>query len=214
MKQITVFGASGKVGRLVVEELLSKNYSVVAFIHSNNQFPNHKNFKVVKGSIYDSISVEKAIKSSDGIISALGSWGTPKKDILREGFKNIIPAAEKAGIKKVVSLTGHGATAPNDKFDLLHEISRFMLVILANRILKDGEEHIIQLNNSKLNWTVLRSSLMVNFGSTTKYNLTMKRPLPLAIINRTVVAKALVSLLDDKQYNRKAPFILLKDLNK
>lgn len=89
-----------------------------------------------------------------------------------------------------------------------------MLVILANRILKDGEEHIIQLNNSKLNWTVLRSSLMVNFGSTTKYNLTMKRPLPLAIINRTVVAKALVSLLDDKQYNRKAPFILLKDLNK
>lgn len=207
--QITVFGASGKVGRLVVAEALKRGHNVIAFVH-NAPVAKHKNLKVVKGDIYNPKDVAQAIKGSNAVISALGSWGTPNKDIVKSGMRNIIPAMKKYGISRVISLTGHGANAPGDKFEPLHIISRCILMILAPKILNDGEEHIEALAGSGLDWTVLRSSLMEEHGNPNKFTITTKRPLPLAIIHRQAVATCLVNLAENKDYNQQAPFILRK----
>jgi putative NADH-flavin reductase len=206
--QITVFGASGKVGRLVVAEALKRGHSVVAFVHKKNGLSNDKNLKIVQGDIYNAASAAKAIKGSDAVISALGSWGTPDKDIVKAGIKNIIPAMQTNKIKRIVSLTGHGANAPGDKFDPLHIISRWILVILAPKILHDGEDHIEQLAKTNLDWTIIRSSMMVNSGKPKKFKVTTKRPLPLALVNRQSVATALVDLAENRSYLKQAPFIV------
>lgn len=208
--QITVFGATGKVGRLVVTEVLSRGHDVVAFVHSSSNLPKNKNLRVVNGDVYNPEAVAEAIKGSDAVISALGSWGTPNKDILKKGIENIIPAMEKYKVARIVSLTGHGANAPSDKFDPLHIMSRWMLVLLAPRILHDGEDHINQLAASNLDWTVLRSSLMVEHGNQNKFTLTLKRPLPLAMIHRKAVATSLVDLAENTDFNKQSPFIIRK----
>lgn len=206
--QITIFGANGKVGRLVVAETLKRGHSVVAFVHKKNGLGNDKNLKIVQGDIYSAANVAKAIKGSDAVINALGSWGTPGKDVVKTGIKNIIPAMEADGVKRIISLTGHGANAPGDKFDPLHIISRWILVILAPKILHDGEDHIIQLAKTDLDWTVMRSSIMINSGHPTKFRVTTKRPLPLALVNRQSVARAMVDLTESTNYAKQAPFIV------
>lgn len=208
--QITVFGASGKVGHLVVIEALKRGHKVVGFVHSSSNLPKEKNLQIVNGDVYNPEAVVEAIKGSNAVISALGSWGTPGKDILIAGMTNIIPAMKKNKVSRVVSLTGHGANAPGDKFDVLHTISRWMLVVLAPKILHDGEKHIEQLAETDLDWTVVRSSLMEEHGNPRKFTITSKRPLPLAIIHRKAVASCLVDLAETKQYNKQAPFILRK----
>ncbi len=208
--QITVFGATGKVGKLVVAEALSRGHSVIAFVHSSSSLPQNTKLSIVNGDVYNPEAVAEAIKGSDAVISALGSWGTPKKDILKSGMENIIPAMQENKVSRIVSLTGHGANAPGDKFELLHLVSRWMLVLLAPRILHDGEHHIEQLAASKLDWTVIRSSLMEERGNPNKFRLTLKRPLPLAMIHRKAVATSLVNLAENKNFNKQSPFILRK----
>src|SRR4051812_5760179 len=104
--KVTVFGANGKVGQLLISSLLKDGHEVVAFIHKKNNLPKNPKLKIVKGDIYNKEDVEKALRDSQAVLSALASWGTPRKDVLSAAMKKIIPAMQKTGIKKIVSLTG------------------------------------------------------------------------------------------------------------
>src|SRR4051812_42365964 len=99
--QVTVFGASGKVGRLVVAEALQRGYSVKAFVHSRNPFEDSPKLKVVKGDVYDSDDVAKALRGSDAVISCLGSWGSKRRDVLSSAMRMIIPAMTEQKIGRI-----------------------------------------------------------------------------------------------------------------
>ncbi len=132
MTQITVFGASGKVGRLVVAELLGRGHNVVAFVHSQKLTEKDfvrdsvhdakatKNIRIVQGDIYNAVQVAAALSGSQAVISVLGSWGTKRKDILCSAMRAIIPAMEQQHIQRIVSLTGHDARTEGDNIDQFH----------------------------------------------------------------------------------------------
>jgi putative NADH-flavin reductase len=204
---ITVFGASGRVGSLIVEELLDGGNSVTAFIHGDSKFKANKNLKIVQGDIYSIDDVERSLLGADAVISALGSWGTAKKDVLTEGMKNIIPLMEKNKIKRIVSLTGADALVHGDKVRLFDRITHFFLNIVAGKILIDGEQHVELLRKSMLDWTVVRSPVMNEKGSVEKFVLTIQKPMPWEAINRNSAAKSMVSLVGNADFIHQAPYI-------
>ncbi|HEY5442052.1 MAG TPA: NAD(P)H-binding protein [Candidatus Saccharimonadales bacterium] len=205
--QITIFGASGKVGSLVVAQALKQGYSVVAFVHSRSRLPENPNLRTVKGDIYNAQDVAKAVAGSKAVISALGSWGTPKKDVLTVAMRHIIPAVQSG--TRIISLTGSDARADGDSLSLLHRLSHASIKLVpgVKKILADGEEHIHLLEASGLDWTVIRSPVMNERGNPEHATLTDKRPAPWGTINRHAVAASLVDLIDNGQYSRQAPFI-------
>lgn len=205
--QITVFGANGKVGRLVVEELLNKGHSVKAFVHSTHNFSYNDKLIIIQGDVYDKQALERAIDGSRAVVSALGSWGTPNKDILTTAISNLIPIMKRREISKIITLTGADSEARGDSNGLVHQFSRPLLKLLAPKILNDGERHIKLLEQSGLDWSVLRSPVMTNLGGPKDYILLDKRPGPWQIINRQSVALALVEMIETDRYSRKLPFI-------
>lgn len=206
--RVTVFGASGKVGRLVVRQLLDDGWEVAAFIHNASPFPKTKHLRLVRGDIHDPEDVKRAISDSEVVISALGSWGTKQKDIVSSGIKHIIAAMEKQGTKRVISLTGSDASAPQDKSSPVQRISHFLIKLTpARRILEDGERHIALLQASRLNWTVVRSPIMNTRGNPASYSLGSTKPKPWATIHRQSVAQAMVAVIDDLQYSKQAPYL-------
>jgi putative NADH-flavin reductase len=205
--RITVFGANGKVGRLVVKEALSRGHVVSAFVHGDPSLPTRPNLTALQGDIHDREAVARALHGSHGVISCLGSWHTPKKDILSSGMKNIIPAMQELDIRRIVSLTGAGARDEYDKPGLIHRCTNQALRVIAPRILKDGEDHISLLRQSDTDWTVVRSPVMNNFGKDT-YRLSLGSAPVWATINRSSVAKAMVDLVETGQFINAAPVIL------
>lgn len=203
---ITVFGAGGRMGTLVVSELLAKGHSVTAAVHSLGKLKPADNLKVVKCDVYKKDQVAAATIGSQAVISTLGSWGTPKKNVLSEGMKNIIPAMEARKIKKIISLTGAGADAPGDNYGPLRKFSHRLLSLGAPKILSDGENHIEQLSQSDLDWTVIRSPVMTN-GANAKYRLDLRPSLTIATIPRRAVVAAMIECLESKTNQRQAPFI-------
>jgi putative NADH-flavin reductase len=174
--KILVFGASGKVGRLVITELLGRGHEVTAFVHSH-ELPDTPHLTSVRGDIYDRSSVQAAIANQEVIISALSSWGSKDKNVLSTAMQMIVPAAEAAGIRRLVSLTGDGAQAAGDSVSLAH---------------------------SKLNWVVLRSPVMTNRPAG-RYALSVKSAG--LLIPRTTVAKAMTDLAESSEHPGSAPFI-------
>ncbi|MEO5950285.1 MAG: NAD(P)H-binding protein [Candidatus Saccharimonadales bacterium] len=207
-QQVTVFGANGKVGSLIVEELLGRDYKVVAFVHNQSALKQSDQLSIVQGDIYQAIDVEKALDGSEMVISALGSWGTPKKDILATGMSFIIPGMKKRNITKIISLTGADARAKGDKLSLLHRISHIGISIIGHKVLFDGEKHIRLLEESKLDWTVVRSPIMSSSAPVTDmYNLGDRRPAPWKTISRQLVVLSMVDLLENHTWTRRSPFL-------
>ncbi len=207
--QITVFGANGRVGRLVVADALKRNLSVNAFIHGDNPFTPNDKLQIFQGDIYNGKDVASSLVGSDAVISTLGSWGTPNKDILSAGMRNIIPAMQSVGIDRIISLTGSGCESSSDSFSFTQFFSRLPLMLVAPKILKDAEEHIKLLENTDLIWTIIRSPVMSDKGNEKKFRLTTKCPLPWAKINRKSVAIAMLDSLENAKHTNQAPFIAI-----
>lgn len=204
--KMLVFGANGKVGNKVVMQLLLKGHLVTAFVHGASVLPEHQQLSVISGDIYDKNAVYEAVGCSEVIVSALGSWGTPRKDILTSGMKHIIPAMEAAGLRRIVSLTGADARAAGDPSTLIHTVSHSMLGLMAGKVLADGEKHIELLEQSSLNYTVIRSPVM-NESGRAAFSLVNKRPYPWQTIHRDAVVMAMAQLAETDEYARETPFI-------
>jgi len=194
--QITVFGASGKVGRRVVELALQRGYTVVAFVHSHDPFARTPQLIVKKGDIYRGDEIADAIKGSSAIISCLGSWGTKKRNVLTSAMQAIIPAMFEQKIVRIVTLTGSGAMPPDQKLTLTHRlIMKLLMLFPAGKVFWDGEEHMRLLAGTALDWTSLRSPVMKQ-GPAAPYTLTRK-PGPIwRRVSRTTVATAILDALE------------------
>lgn len=203
---IAVFGASGKVGSLVTQKLLADGHHVRAFVHGSSPFKPRKSLEVIQGDIHLSDDVERALAGCHAVISCLGSWGTPSKDILTVAMHHIVPAMNAHKITRLVSLTGSGAALPGEKLPLIDRLNRALLLVAAGKILRDGEEHLRILSESNLDWTVLRSPVMTS-GNETPFSLSGRAPSPLATIPRASVVTALVSQLSNYSHLKRAPHI-------
>lgn len=206
--KVVVFGANGKVGTKLVRQLLNDSHDVRAFVHGASSLSENENLVVIYGDIRNQSQVYDAIKGTDVVFSTLGSWSTKSKDILTSGMLSIIPAMEILSVNRIISLTGAGAFTSNDQRSLLDKMSRQIMMRVAGKVLTDGENHIKLLQESRLDWTVIRSPIMKQTDSKQNYNLSNTAPSPWATINRDSVAMAMIQQIYNRQWIKKAPFIL------
>ncbi len=209
--KITVFGASGKVGRIVVDLLQADNHDLTLFIHTHNPFTENNNLKIVHGDINSSKDIDLALNNSDLVISTLGSWGTKNKNVLSTSMNQIIPALKRNNIKRIISLTGADARCSADKSSLISSVSHLIFGILVRKILIDGEKHIKLLEDSGLDFTIIRSPVMTKGGQKKSYKLNLEYAKPWETIGRNNVAEALVAQINETKYVQLSPFIHKKD---
>lgn len=205
LKRIVVFGATGRVGRLVVDELIERGYEVTAAVYRPKAtIPKEARRAVV--DVHDPASVALALDGQDAVISALGSWETKSQDILTSFVRVGAPLMKQRGVWRVVSLTGADARVAGDKPALSARLMRRVLYHYAPKILHDGEEHIRLLKKSGLHYTVIRSPKMKD-GSPCPYRLGRKSAQAWWLINRWTIASAMCDQLESEEFVGKAPII-------
>jgi putative NADH-flavin reductase len=205
--RVVVIGASGKVGRQVVELALERGYSVVATVHSHNPFEERSNLTVIKLDIKAPSSLAEALAGSQAVVVTLGSWHTKTKDIVSSGIKAIIPAMEKAGISRIITVTGAGALFAQDTPTVFDRGIHRLLGFAAGKILRDAEEHLRLLEASNLNWTAVRAPVMTRSRSTSYHLDSKKLAAPWATIPRAAVVACIVDQITDTHYLKQAPVI-------
>ncbi|MFN8266028.1 MAG: NAD(P)H-binding protein [Chitinophagaceae bacterium] len=164
--KITVFGATGQVGKQIVKLALWKGYKVVAFGRNVFDMEEHENLELFKGALFDEAAVYESIKESDAVLSAIGGAfdGTDKARSL--GIKNIITQMEKAGLKRIIALGGLGILNAEDGTLLIDAPS------YPAEFIPVGNEHrkaYEYLNESGLDWTFVCSPNIINEDPTGAY---------------------------------------------
>lgn len=167
---ITVFGATGQVGKQIIAQGLAMGFFVKAFGRNIEKLIdkdiNNENFIAIKGYVFDESEVKDAIKNSDAVISVLGG-GIDGLDKTRSlGMKNILAQMEKLGVKRIVALGGLGVLNAADETLILDNPNyppQFKAV---------GLEHLQafeMLQNSCTDYTFVCSPNIVDADPTGKY---------------------------------------------
>lgn len=109
--KVAVIGASGFVGKAVVNELLQRNHQVTAIVRHPENVPAQNGLTVLKADATDTAALAAAIKGNDAAISAFNAgWGNPDlyNDFLK-GSKAIQEGVKESGIKRLLVVGGAGS---------------------------------------------------------------------------------------------------------
>ena len=121
---ITVFGATGQVGKRIVQQALNKGFQVTAFGRNVESLLDQDNLNVnltaQKGYLFDEKDVAKAIDKADIIFSVLGGASDGSDKTRSLGIKQIITQMQKKGKKRIIALGGMGILNAEDNTLLLH----------------------------------------------------------------------------------------------
>ncbi len=113
---LTIFGATGMVGKQLVKQALYNGHTVRAFGRNvfTAQLPNNPQLSLVQGALFSEEQVYDAVSGADAVLSAIGGGfdGTDKARSL--GMKNIVEQMEKAAVKRMVALGGMGSLQGED----------------------------------------------------------------------------------------------------
>jgi nucleoside-diphosphate-sugar epimerase len=190
--RILVFGASQRTGLEVARILTDRNEAVTAFVRptSDREALEALGVEIVVGDVLDADSVEAAFAAGQfrAVINSIGGQrGQPRPDL--DGTINVVEAAKRHGIKRMLMVTMVGA---GDSFDVMAENTKKFLGPIAE-LKTQAEDYLMA---SSLDATILRPGGMRSDPATGTAIKTEDHTV-MGIIHRADLAALVVESLDD-----------------
>jgi putative NADH-flavin reductase len=201
--KIAIFGATGRTGLLTLYQALDKGHIVTAFARKPEALAiTHKNIRVVQGDILDYPKVKAAVEGQDAVISALGVESRKPTIILSQGTKNILSAMEECYVKRFICMSSAGILGNDAGFIF----GKIIIPLLLKEVFKDKVRQMKLIQDSSMDWVIIRPSGLTDSPKTGKYKISMEAPLSRSV-PRADVADFMLKLITDKQYERLMPAI-------
>jgi putative NADH-flavin reductase len=115
--KVALIGASGFVGKAVLNELLQRDHEVTAVVRHPENLQSQNSLTITKADATDVDVLADAIKGNDAVISAFNAgWTNPNlyNDFLH-GSKAIQAGVNKSGVKRLLVVGGAGSLFINGK---------------------------------------------------------------------------------------------------
>jgi uncharacterized protein YbjT (DUF2867 family) len=133
--KIIVFGATGRVGRAVVEQGLARGHEVTAFVRSPAKLDRSEapGLTVVVGDASDPGSASAAIAGQDAVISALGVPTLDPTTELSTMNANVVAGAKANDVRRIATVVSVAvfSTADRPPFQFVNEEHRRDLATLS-----------------------------------------------------------------------------------
>lgn len=152
---ITILGANGKTGTLLVEQALAAGHEVTALVRRVGAAVNRPHLSVVRGDATDADAVAAASQGADVVISALGQ-GSKKSSLMTDAVTAVIAASKASGFKRFILLSGVMV-----KPGRLGPASRLMRTP-ARDMFADKARSEDLLRASGLDWTIVYPPLLTS----------------------------------------------------
>jgi uncharacterized protein YbjT (DUF2867 family) len=190
--RILVLGASGGVGRLVVEQALGHGHDVTALVRDPERFDlRHAHLTVVAGDVTDPEPVRRAMEGADTVISALGSRGERPVNVYSDGIAITIRAMTARGVRRLVVVSSSGVGADPSGLSLAARAMRKLPNMRP--VYEDMERMEGDVMLSDLDWTIVRPAALTDGPFTGIYRIVEGHSVPKGSkISRADVAALLV----------------------
>ncbi|MCP3805292.1 SDR family oxidoreductase [Allokutzneria sp. A3M-2-11 16] len=186
--RLVVLGASGGLGRAVVELALLDGHSVTAFVRDGAALgPPSAGLSVVVGDVLDPASLEGLFIEVDAVVSALGSPGNGPSVVRSLGCRNVVDAMERQGAGMLAAASVAAVEPGVNPMALTSAMAH-------RQVLKDVRGMEEAITESTLDWVIVRAPKLTDGPATGNYRFAKRRP-PLGgvMISRADMAEAMLS---------------------
>lgn len=174
---ILVIGANGGVGRQAVEIALKAGHKVTALLRNPaNLSISHSNLKIIKGDVMYPDTFEDQLENKDAIISALGvNSATKATTLYSQGNKNLLDAMKRKGVRRAFFISASAIEIS----PVLPFYVRFAEKYIVQKLLRYMYEDLRIMeklvNESDMNWTIMRPPRLTNKPVTGNYRFAIDR---------------------------------------
>jgi len=203
--RIAVIAANGRSGIAFVTAALEAGHQVWAGTYGDHSFYQHPNLTIVPCDASNPEEMYVLVKDKDAVVSLIGHVKDSAPNVQTLAITHAIRAMKIFSVQRIVSLTGTGVRFPGDKISLIDRFVTLGIRIIDYGRVKDGINHAKALQESGLNWTIIRVAKLQNIPEHS-FGLSTVGPAK-SIVSRKTVAKAILRVLETGEFNQQAPMV-------
>lgn len=208
MATVALFGASGRIGRPVLNRLVTAGHMARVLVRDPAKLgPSDDRVHVVVGDVLDRAAVDDTVSGSEVVLSLFGHTKGSSATLQTDGTRLIVAAMKRHGVSRLVTLSGGGLRAEGDRPALPDRVIVALLRLLAGHVLADAEGHLGVLRSSGLEWTVVRGPRVTDKPGSGRYRVGSVGVNASTHISREDLADFIVSQIDDRRYVGQLPFV-------
>lgn len=165
--KVAIIGATGFVGRRVLDEALARGLQVTAIARQQKDLPESANLSIALGDVADTEWLAKQLAGQDAVISAYNpGWA---EDNLYEktsrGAQQILDAVKKAGVKRLLVVGGAGSLEVAPGVELVDTPEFPENIRPGAQAVRDLRNKL--RNETSLDWTYLSPAALLEPGKRT-----------------------------------------------
>jgi len=208
MTTIALFGGTGRTGSRVLQQALAAGLTVRMLARDPARVPMaNAQLTVVAGDVLDRVAVGQTVAGSDAVVSVFGHVKGSPPSIQADGTAVIVEAMRADGVTRIVSLSGGGVPAPNDRPGIADRVIKLLLRAFAGQVLEDAIVHVRVLEDSGVEWTVVRAPRLTDHPGRGEFRVGWVGVNASTKISRDDLAAFVISQIDDPTYVRQMPFV-------
>jgi uncharacterized protein YbjT (DUF2867 family) len=153
--KVVVLGATGRTGRLVVEQALTRGDEVVVYVRNPQGIAANLGLEIAAGQLDDRLALKAAINGADAVLVCLGTHGKRMKknvDLMQKSVQSIIKAMKETNVARLVLESAYGV---GDTARTAGVIARVVYKTVVGAIYQDKERSEALLPGSGLKWTAV-----------------------------------------------------------
>ena len=162
IKKVCIVGASGKLGKYMVQQALDRGWEIVGVCRESS-VDKLDSFKgqitIIPGSTNDRETIKKAVAGCDGVLTVLVPWGVKQYST---GTAQAVLDFARPGTRLIFSCGWHISRDGKDVYSrslkTLVKVFGFIAKLLRFADLDDQVEACKRVFASDTNWTVVRGS--------------------------------------------------------
>ena len=209
-KTVVIFGASGKIGNLVIKNCIAQGFNVTAYARNASKVTyHHKRVKIIQGELSDREKIREAIHGAHAIISCLGPsyWHRDKTMPVYNGTNNIIKIAKEENVTRFINMASTNYIYDNENQTVYTNYARKITKAFFNGAYNENN-HICQTTRySGLNWTTIRFVYPTDKPGRSRVYITYGNDKFEPFISRQDIAMFAVCLLSNDDFNNEMPII-------
>lgn len=204
--KIAVFGATGGVGREVLQQALAAGHQVTAQARNPGRLDvDDPNLSVIAGNVLDIEAVRQTLQDADAAVISLGNTANNPEHVVSEGTQVILDAiAALGGPRRIVVVSSLGVGESKDQVPFAFKM---LMKTALRKPMEDKERQEALVKASGLDWTIVRPGGLTNGPATGQYRSGLDPKISAGQVARADVAAFVLQQLTDDTYLHKAPAI-------
>lgn len=206
--RLTILGATGRIGSLVLTGALTAGHEVVILTRPTTPTVARMGVIAIAADLADPGAIRRAIAGSRAVVAALGPRTNTLEDeiALEVGMRNLVSAMHAAGVARLIAMSGAAVDVPGDAKPIIDRVASRIVELAARHVVGAKQREFDAFATSELEWTALRPPIVTD-GLARGYRLS-EQLRPGSRVTRTDVAATMVDQLADRSFIRRAPFVL------